>query len=102
MDRKYCGIETDLRPAIQGKRFTPHGIEDIMRRETRIVLGGDSLRDSEVDSYHGRDSEVESCCQRDSPCPLNLSKCYQTETDSKKVMRETESLQGEEYCRGRR
>ena len=100
MDCQYCGMETELRVAIQGRRFTPHGIEDILRRETRIVVGGDSQRDSEVDSYQGRDSEVDSyhrigsegdsCCERDSPSPLNLSKCSPTETESKKVIRETE------------
>jgi hypothetical protein len=34
----------------QGRRFTPHGIEDIMRRETRIVVGSDSQRDSYKDT----------------------------------------------------
>ena len=57
-------METELKTAIQGRRFTPHGIEDILGRETRIVVGVDSERDSEVDSYHGRDSEVNSCRER--------------------------------------
>ena len=68
MDCQSCGMETELRAEIQGRRFTPHGIEDILRRDTRIVVGGDS----EVDRSHGRDSEV------DSYRPLNMSKCYQT------------------------
>ena len=92
-------METELRTAIQGRRFTPHGIEDILRRGTKIVIDGDSERDSEVDSYHGRDSEVNSCRERDSPSPLNLSKCYLTETDSNKVIRETEKMQGEKILR---
>ena len=84
-------METELRAEIQGRRFTPHGIEDIMRRETTIVVDGDSERDIQVDSYHGRDSEVDSCQDRDSPSPLNMSKCYQTETDTHEVSGETET-----------
>ena len=60
----------------QGGKFTPHGIEDILRRETTIVDGGNSERDI----YQGVD--------RDSVGPLNLSKCYQTETDSYKMATE--------------
>ena len=56
-----------MRAAIQGRRFTPHGIEDILGRETRIEVE-DSERDSEVDSYH----------ERDRPCPLNLTRQRQT------------------------
>ena len=62
----------------QSRIFTPHGIEDIMRRETRIVVDDDSERDSEVDSYQHGD--------RDSLGHLNLSvqQCDQTESDSYK------------------
>ena len=80
-------------------RFTPHGIEDILRIETKIVVDGDCGIDSEVDSYHGRDSEVNCCRERDSPSPLNLSKGYLTETNSKQVIRETETTQGEKILR---
>ena len=65
-------METGTGKVIEGRRFTPHSIEDIMRSETRAVVG-----DSDVDSYKDTD--------RDSPCPLNLSKCYQTETDRYKM-----------------
>ena len=53
----------------QGGQFTPHGIEDILRRDRRIAVDDDS----DVDSYQDTDS--------DSVGPLNLSKCYRTETD---------------------
>ena len=53
----------------QGGQFTPHGIEDILRRDRRIAVDDDS----DVDSYQDTDS--------DSVGPLNLSKCYWTETD---------------------
>ena len=56
-----------------GRRFTPHGIEDILRRVTSTVVDSDIERDSS----QGGD--------RDSFGPLNLSKCYQTETDRYKV-----------------
>jgi hypothetical protein len=61
---------------IEGRRFTPHGIEDILRRETRIVVDDDSERDSYQDT------------DRDSFGPLNLSQCYQTETDRCKMAQE--------------
>ena len=54
-------METETEKVRQGMRFTPHGIEDILRSETRIVVG-----DSERDSFG----------------PLNLTKCYHTETDT--------------------
>ena len=57
----------------QGGQFTPHGIEDILRRDRRIAVDDDS----DVDSYQDTD--------RDSFGPLNLSKCYQTETDRYKM-----------------
>ena len=63
-------MATGMGKGIEGRSFTPHGIEDILRRETRIVVGGDSERD------------------RDSVGPLNLSKCYQTETDRYKMAQE--------------
>ena len=56
---------------IEGRSFTPHGIEDILRRETLSIV---------VDDASERD--------RDSVCPLNLSKCCQTETDSYKIAQE--------------
>ena len=60
----------------QGGKFTPHGIEDILRRETRIVVDNVSERDIYQDT------------DRDSFGPLNLSKCYQTETDRYKMAQE--------------
>ena len=42
MDCHYCGMETELKTVRQGVRFTPHGIEDIWRRPTRIVVDGDN------------------------------------------------------------
>jgi hypothetical protein len=69
-------MKTEKGKVIEGRRFTPHGIEDIMRRETSVVVDDDSERDS----YQGGD--------RDSVGPLNLSKCYQTETDRYKIAQE--------------
>ena len=75
-ESKVCGMETEMGRVIEGRSFTPHGIEDILRRETRIVVDDDS----DVDSYQGG--------ERDSFGPLNLSKCYQTETDRYKMVQE--------------
>ena len=61
---------------IEGRRFTPHGIEDILRRVTSTVVDSNIQRDSS----QGGD--------RDSFGPLNLSKCYQTETDRYKMAQE--------------
>ena len=69
-------METVMGKVIQGSSFTPHNIEDIMRKDTRIAVDGDSERDS----YQGGD--------RDSFGPLNLSTCYLTETDLYKMVQE--------------
>ena len=66
-------METGMEKVIEGSSFTPHGIENILRRDTRIVV----YAYSERDSYQGGD--------RDSFVPLNLSQCYQTETDTYKM-----------------
>ena len=55
-------METETEKIMQGMRFTPHGIEDILRRETIIVAGDD--------------------IERDSFGPLNLTKCYHAETNT--------------------
>ena len=69
-------ICSDTETALVGRRFTPHSIDDIMRREMKVVVDDDSALD------------------RDSLIPLNLSvpQCNQAETDSYKMAaRETES-----------
>ena len=60
----------------QNKRFTPHGIEDIMRRERKVVVDDDS--ETVYSSLH-------------SPLNLSVSQCSQAETDSYKMAtRETQ------------
>ena len=65
---------------IAGRSFTPHGIEDILRRETRIVVDTDSVRER----YQGGD--------RDSVGHPNLTKYYQAETDSYKKLRKRQNV----------
>ena len=71
--------------------FTPHGIEDIIRKETRTVVGGDSQRDSPGDSYQDSNCQGDSYQERDSPSLLNLSKLYQSEKGSYEVGEDTET-----------
>ena len=79
---------------IVSRRCTPHGIEDIMRRDRQTEVSDQCYRDSDVCSARDRDSDVCSERDRDSLSPLNLSvpQCNQAETDSYKMAaRETES-----------
>jgi hypothetical protein len=85
IELQVCGMEKQITKVTQGGKFTPHGIEDILRIETRIVVDDDSERDSYQDT------------ERDSFGPLNLSKCYQTETDRYKIAQE--ETKSETECR---
>ena len=70
-----CVMETG-RGWRQNMRFTPHGIEDIMRRERKVVVDDDS--ETVYSSLH-------------SPLNLSVSQCSQAETDSYKMAtRETQ------------
>jgi hypothetical protein len=79
------------------RKFTPHGIEDIIRRDTRTVVSvdcqGDSYQDreSQGDNYKYSNSQGDSFQDRDSPSPLSLSKLYKPETDRHKVGADTET-----------
>jgi hypothetical protein len=72
----------------EGRTFTPHGIEDIIRKETGTVVGGDCQgdgyqdRESQGDNYKYSDSIGDSFQDRDSSSPLNLSNLYNSYTDS--------------------
>ena len=68
-------------------RFTPHGIEDIMRRERKVVVDDDSEREIKTvfSSLHRERNSI-------SPLNLSVSQYSQAETDSYKMAtRETQS-----------